>query len=233
MGNISSLDFLFTFYSKNQTKHVFLQYAQDRRDTIQPFTWGMIPHFANMEWGLDKIRSRNLNARDDKVFELNTWKGPIESQRCLVVLDAFYEYHHHADTKTRVPYHISMADKGSMTLAGLWDIWIDRDSDITRSTVTIVTTLANDIMKSIHNNPAVIKRGSHRMPLVLTRDTEKQWLEIDATNKAGQDQLIELMAPLPSGELNYYQVSTIQGKNGTDNSEQTIEKYDWPLIGLP
>ncbi len=201
-------------------------------DRIQAFNWGLIPRFSKMEWGIEKIKARNLNARDDKVFELKSWKEPMKSQRCLVVLDAFYEYHH-ADARTRVPYHISMANGDPMTLAGLWDIWTDRVSNITRNTVTIVTTSANDAMKSIHNNPEVIKRGGQRMPLILTKETEKQWLEVDASDKAGQDQLTEMMGPIPSEELSYYQVSTLQGKSGTGNSKKAIEKFDWPLIGLP
>ncbi len=205
--------------------------TQDITDRLQAFTWGLIPSFARMEWGIDKTRARNLNARDDKLFDLATWKGPVRHRRCLVVLDGFFEYHH-ADKKTRVPYHITMANDEPMTLAGLWDEWRDPSIGV-RHTVTLVTTRANDTMKAIHNNPDMLKRGGPRMPLILDKDTERIWLSLDATDKAGEDQLKEIMGPFPDESLRYYTVSTLQGKNGTGNSEAAIEPRDWPLIGLP
>lgn len=206
--------------------------TNEEPDRIQSLVWGMIPHFTNPEWGIDKIRSRNLNARDDKVFELPSWKKPIESQRCLVVLDAFYEYYH-ADKTSRVPYRIKLKNDPVLTVAGLWDRWSDKELGLERNTVSIVTTTANEIMSQIHNSPEAVKRGGHRMPLILTREIEKLWLSIDATDKAGREQLIELMGPIPSEMLEYDTVPKLLGKEGVGNTEAATQHHDWPLIGLP
>jgi len=43
-----------------------------------------------------------------------------------------------------------------------------------KTKVSIVTTEANPLMAKIHNNP----KGSetHRMPFIITRELEKEWL---------------------------------------------------------
>jgi putative SOS response-associated peptidase YedK len=206
--------------------------TNEEQDKIQAYSWGMIPYFAKTEWEIDKIRSRNLNARDDKVFELNTWKKPIMTQRCLVVLDAYYEYHT-VDKTTKVPYRFTLVDDPVLTLAGLYDSWSDRATGLKRQSVTIVTTSANKILERIHNNPDMLKRGGPRMPLILTKETEKLWLNIDTSDPAGVHQLQELMTPIPSDLLQYHTVPRLLGKEGVGNSEAATERYDWPLIGLP
>ena len=196
---------------------------------IQPMAWGLIPHWAKLD-SVEKIRRGTLNARDDQIFEKASFKMPIVSQRCLVILDAYYEYHT-VDSKTKVPYRFTLKNDTCLTMAGIYDTW--NHGDLERKTVSIVTTSANESVARIHNNPDMLKRGGSRMPLILTKETERLWLEIDATDKAGREQLIEIMGPVADEDLEYHQVKKLLGNEGSGNSEEATKPYYWPLIGLP
>jgi len=49
--------------------------------------------------------------------------------------------------------------------AGLWDTWASPDGGEIKS-CTIITTDANELLKSVHD----------RMPVILTREAEAVWL---------------------------------------------------------
>lgn len=51
-------------------------------------------------------------------------KAQRHGQRCLFVTDNFYEW----CKSDRQPFAIGMAEDGLMTMAGLWDEWLDPKS---------------------------------------------------------------------------------------------------------
>ena len=74
-------------------------------------------------------------------------------------------------------------------------------------TCTIITTSPNALMESIHN----------RMPAVLTRDAEAEWL-----NKANDDAgyLKSLLAPYPAEQMKAYAVS--KAVNNVKNDQPVV-----------
>lgn len=209
--------------------------TNDKPDQIQRFQWGLIPNGTDTARdNMIQIQGKGLNARNDKLLRYPVWRDAVYNKRCLVVMDGFYEYHHVPGAKNKVPYHISLSSEPVTTMAGIWNQWKDQSSDIVRNTFSIVTTDGNDIMSQIHNNPDLKKRNSGpRMPVILEQHQYEGWLNLDLSDKAGKDELEELMQPLPASLLSYYTVSTLAGNNGSGNTEKAAERFEWPIIGLP
>ena len=72
----------------------------------------------------------------------------------------------------------------------MWEVWHGPDGDELQ-TCTIVTTAANETLKSYH----------HRMPVVLTPEAFDAWLGDGKENRADQDRAASLMTPAPEETL--------------------------------
>ncbi len=140
--------------------------THQEQDKIQLYNWGLIPN-----WSADnKIRQHTLNARFETLQEKQSFKN-IMTNRCLILADGFYEWKWlDAKGKSKEQYYITLPDKGLFAFAGLYDTWFDTETKTTLNTFTIVTTTANQFMAEIHNH-------GKRMPLILNREQERNWLD--------------------------------------------------------
>lgn len=130
--------------------------------------WGLIP-----EWAMDReIQAKTLNARIETLSEKNSFKEYIQN-RCLVPVNAFYEWKWlDSKGKQKEQYRIKIPHQEISCLGGLYNIYSDEKTGQEISTFTIVTTAANELMSEIHN----IKK---RMPIVLNKESEYQWLNAE------------------------------------------------------
>jgi putative SOS response-associated peptidase YedK len=135
-------------------------------DSIHLYHWGLIPH-----WAKDKeLRKNTLNARIETIEEKPSFRSYVKN-RCLVLIDGFYEYQwQDPKGKVKKPFLMTMPDGEPFALGGLFSHWTDKTSGDILSTFTILTMDANEQMAEIHNT-------KKRMPLILRRDTEMDWLE--------------------------------------------------------
>ncbi len=153
-----------------------------KSDQIQLFSWGLIPSWAK---NID-FRKNTLNAKIETINEKPSFKN-IQNQRCLVLLDAFFEWQWLDPLgKKKQKYCIEMPNAALFALAGLWSTWTDPVTDTIWNTYTILTTEANEQMSQIHNS-------KKRMPLILLPEEEKTWLQNGQISKERQ---IELKAYL-------------------------------------
>ena len=154
---------------------------------VEMMRWGLIP-----SWAKDaSIGSKMINARAETVAEKPAFRRPLRTQRCLVPATGFYEWQRDGDSKT--PHFIHLPDEPLFAFAGLYDIWRDPDGQ-TVKTYTILTTEPNALMASIHN----------RMPVILRREDEDEWLNPDNTEP---EHLLPLLRPYSSGKMAAYPVS--------------------------
>ena len=154
---------------------------------VEMMRWGLIP-----SWAKDaSIGSRMINARAETVAEKPAFRRPLRAQRCLVPATGFYEWKRDGDRKA--PYFIHLPDEPLFAFAGLYDTWRDPDGQ-TVKTYTILTTEPNALMAGIHN----------RMPVILRREDEDEWL--DPTNTEAEH-LLPLLRPYPSDAMAAYPVS--------------------------
>jgi len=142
---------------------------------IDNYRWGLVPFWANDP----AIGNRMINARAETVAEKPSFRRSFSRRRCLVLASGFYEWHQGASGK--IPFFISRADNQPFGMAGLWDEWAKGDGEPLRS-CTVITTPANEFMRSMHD----------RMPVIVPGDIAKNWLNADALK---DDLLSMLLGP--------------------------------------
>ena len=146
--------------------------------------WGLIP-----SWTKDiKAARKPINARSETAGSSGMFKAALASRRCLVPMDAFYEWQTLPDGKQ--PYAIARADGTPLVLAGLWEGWRSPDGEVVR-TFAIMTTDANATMHELHD----------RMPVVLEPQAWAVWLGESAEDAS------DLMRPARDGVLRLWPVS--------------------------
>lgn len=134
-------------------------------DKIQQFNWGLIPNHAEDE----EIRKFTLNAKIETLTEKPSFKDFINN-RCLVIANGFYEWKWH-DTKGRnkEKFLIGIENEELFAFAGIYSSWVNPFNNGIVNSYSIITTEANELMAEIHN----IKK---RMPVILTKENELEWL---------------------------------------------------------
>ena len=170
-------------------------------DILQFFQWGLIP-----KWAKDaKIGSKLINARSETVLEKPAFRS-VHKQRCLVPFDGFYEWKREGEN--RIPYRIVLRETEIFSVAGIWEIWNNRDGE-TRSTFTVLTQPANKLMTAIH----------HRMPAILSPEREILWLSTDLP----MIEIMQIIKPYPSELMRAYRVSGRVNKV-KENDENLLEE---------
>jgi putative SOS response-associated peptidase YedK len=135
------------------------------------FRWGLVPF-----WAKDPaIGNRMINARAETIAEKPSFRAAYKRRRCLVLADGFYEWHTEGGEKT--PYFITSANDEPFAIAGLWESWRDKETDVSLQTATLITTAADEFMAKLH----------HRMPVVLDVSAAESWL-------AGDNELLDFAA---------------------------------------
>lgn len=183
--------------------------------------WGLIPGWVKDKATATKLYNQTLNARGETIFEKPAFRNAAKNKRCLIYVDGFFE-HHHLEGKT-YPFYVTMKDGSPVVLAGLWEEWVDTETGEIIPTVSIVTTHANKIMEKIHNNP---KAEGPRMPVILPRDRQDEWLAPCKTD-ADKQRLQQLLLPFSEHEMSYHTVAKLRGKEAIGNVAGALEKREY------
>ena len=126
---------------------------------LDALSWGLIPFFTKDAKGGRK----SINARSETIATSGLFRGAFAARRCLVPMDAFYEWE--TTLTGKQPWAFARADGTPFAMAGLWESWRDPAGEI-RRTFTIATTTANGFMSRIHD----------RMPVILDPNAWSTWL---------------------------------------------------------
>jgi len=212
-------------YHASGFDHPLVPIVIDTTKAVTKMSWGLIPNWVKNPAEAVQISNRTINARAETMFEKPAFREPARERRCLVLVDGFYE-HHHKNNKT-FPYHIHFKDDSPMSLAGLWDEWTDPATGLVRRTYTIVTTRANPLMVRIHNNPKV--EEGPRMPLILPREVEWQWLK-PINTKEDQQMIAELVHSYDECALEAYTVKRLRGKEAVGNRPEAVNPVRYPEL---
>lgn len=196
--------------------------TSERPDTLQLYTWGLIPFWVKAPEQAESLRKQTLNARGEDIYEKPAFRNAAKRQHCLILLDGFFEYHWEKDKS--YPFYIKMKNDEPMLMGGLWENWRYEKEGIQRNTFTIITTRANPMMEYIHNRP----KGSEgpRMPVIVPPGMEEAWLSA-SDDKVGKDKARSVLQPFDARELEAYTVPKLRGKEGTGNSPKAIEEYSY------
>lgn len=166
--------------------------------------WGLIP-----SWAKDAtMGARLINARAETVAEKPAFRSAFRHRRCLVVADGFYEWQR--QERKKQPFYFRLQNDQLFCFAGLWERWKSPDGEEIHS-CTILTTEANDLLRSIHD----------RMPVILDPKDYDLWLNPVAQNT---ESLQQLLRPYQAEAMTSYAVST-KVNNPANNIPECINSF--------
>lgn len=179
-------DFYRAHYNASPT-HLLPVITSTTPHGLSSFFWGTAPDWAKNKTVAEKL----INLPAEQFTEKPTLKKALRSQRCIVPADGFYGWKK-LGKKTSIPYRFVNKKPEMFSFAGLWEEFEDTDGNPVQ-TFAVITLPANKIVNAVQE----------RMPFILTRQSEKLWLDKNST----EDSLLALLASADTTDLNYYPVS--------------------------
>jgi putative SOS response-associated peptidase YedK len=134
--------------------------------------WGLVPFWTKTLEQATKIRRQTVNARSESMWQKPAFKEAVTQDRCLIPVDGFFEFHHHAGKA--YPFYIYLEGSAAFFLAGLRQTWRNPESPAPETTCSIVTTSANTFMAEIHNK--LPQPSERRMPVIVPAEQIHSWL---------------------------------------------------------
>jgi putative SOS response-associated peptidase YedK len=163
-------------------------------------------HLELLRWGLTMPNPRmaGINARVESLTK-PIYRDKIRDNRCLVVVDGFYEWRPLGGKK--FPYLIAREDHAPMVMAGIYD---------STDGCAIITTPSQGIVATLHDS----------MPLVLSHDRFDAWIDPSVKD------VRPILANASADGLTCYPVS--RAVNSVRNDDpRLIERVSDPMAELP
>ena len=157
--------------------------------TLEILKWGIVP-----SWAKQKDFRPLINARLETIDEKISFKRLIQANRCVAVMDGFYEWKRTKENKT--PFYFKRQDNLPLFIAGIFD----------KNEFCLITEEATSNVTEIH----------HRQPVILNENDVNKYLNLELS---GSEILNECRKPT----LNFYEVSKDVNKP-TNNSLSLIQK---------
>jgi putative SOS response-associated peptidase YedK len=188
-------------------------------DKARLLRWGLIPSWAKSLHDAEEIRYKTFNARGETVNSKPSYSKAFKTRRCIIPVKGFFEWQHLEDRK--IPWYIYHAEYEIFSLAGLYEHWVESASGEVYDTFSVITTDANDLMAIIHNS-------KKRMPVILDKEGEKQWINSSTTPADAQS----LLKPCDSGLIKAHTISNlVNNRNADKNTPDVIKPFDWGSSG--
>jgi putative SOS response-associated peptidase YedK len=171
--------------------------------------WGLIPHW----WKEAKAPTSTINARSEEAAGKPMWRQPYRHARCLIPALGWYEWRHleRTDPATgevrtyKQPYYLRVDQKGPVAFAGLMATWAPSGGE-PQLTCAILTRAPSKSAAEIHD----------RMPVVLRKDVQQDWLAPELNDAAEVEALIRDGA---IDDVLHHPVRTLVNKPGTEGPE--------------
>ncbi|MCO4293049.1 SOS response-associated peptidase [Solitalea sp. MAHUQ-68] len=185
--------------------------TQEEPELIQLYQWGPFNLFSA------ENKYNTLNAVSEEIFEKASYKKNIHSKRCLIPATGFYDWMHVG--KDRYPFHIGI-DEPIFCFAGIYNHWKDKEG-VEHKAYTMLTTVANEIMAKIHNT-------KKRMPVILPRELEDNWLK----NDLAVEGINSFLLPYENERTLAYSIDKKVIVSDQANTPKVFEKVDYPELAL-
>lgn len=175
---------------------------------INVFRWGLLPSNATDP----SAGARLINARAETILEKYPFSKLLDSKRCIVPADGFYEWKKKGNVK--IPHRFTLADESLFAFAGLWDAWVDRNTGEIINSFTIITVKPNELVAPVHD----------RMPAILTIENEKLWLDTGIPPM----EAVSLLQPYPAELMKSTTVSNLVN-SPFNESPAVLERADYNI----
>ena len=153
---------------------------------IKMMRWGLIP-----AGSLDEsVGNSMINARSETLTQRISFAHLLDTNRCLIPADGFYEWQKAG--KVKQPFCFVMPNEDLFAFAGLWDAWKNPQGKIIDSCV-IITAPPNSLLEQFHD----------RMPVIVTPENYAEWMNPEIKF----DAVKHLLKPY-AGKMNEHPVST-------------------------
>lgn len=205
--------------------------TSDKPSVIQFFEW----RFMSDAVAKSTKNLNTLNARSETIFSSWTYKHAAAERHCIILVDGFFEPHGYGkkkkvtrygkeliDFSKKAYYYIENKEDEPLSLAGLWNSYVDKETGEVHDTFTIITVPASPLLSKIHN-------VAMRMPAIIPKDLQKEWLtsvseEHDPVQK---ERTMELLHPYDDNRLTFRTVYNIKKKDAPGNEPDIIQEYDY------
>ena len=171
------------------TQQVPVLLGEHEAHELAVMRWGLVPPWAKDTHGA------LINARAEGIADKPSFRRAFRAQRCLIPASGFYEWQASlaGGKAKKTPYLITVTDREDdadlFAVAGLWETWHDPSSGGQElRTCAIITTTPNALMAPIHD----------RMPVILRREDEEEWLDPEARDSG---RLTALLQPYPAERM--------------------------------
>ncbi len=188
----------------------------DDAKQIRFFRWGLIPFWVKNDETAQKISSGTFNARAESIWEKPAFRDAARKKRCLVPAHGFYEWY--TTSHRKIPFYIRRKDNQPFAFAGLFDRWTNPVTGEIVHSFSIITTPANALLGKIHNT-------KKRMPAILSRNEEDQWIH----EKLSREESEKLLRPLDPDQLEAWSISArIASRDHVPEDEHLLDKVAYP-----
>lgn len=194
-----------------------------RPSEIQMFHWGLVPFWTKDETAATRLKASTLNCISEEMYDKPAFRDAAnEGKRCLIPCTGFFEWRWMDEKgKKKIPYVVGMKDQPLFSIAGLYSRWVNRADDQRYYSYTVLTTKANPLMSTIHNSKL-------RMPVILPREHEKDWLNPHLT----KEDVLALCQPIDDRRMTAYTISKrITSKTEDTNVPEVLEVKEWEELG--
>jgi putative SOS response-associated peptidase YedK len=183
--------------------------------SIKMLKWGLIPTWTKDADEANIIRYKTFNARSESIDKKPSFSASFRSKRCIIPVKGFYEWQHVG--KEKIPWYIYRADNDILSLAGIYEDWVESRSGEVYSTFSIVTSEANELMAQIHNS-------GKRMPVILDPSVESDWVSMSVS----ADEALKLLIPSSPDILKAHTIGPLINSRTADrNSADLIKPYKY------
>lgn len=151
--------------------------------------WGLVP-----PWAKDpRVGSKMINARSETVLEKPAFRKAVQSRRCAVPADGYYEWKQ-GSGRAKQPYYVHPKEGSGMVFAGLYEWWKDpskEQGDPARWMLSMSIMTADSPPEGAEATIFGELTALHdRVPLPMNRETTAAWLDPQVDDAAGLVDLV-------------------------------------------
>ena len=153
-------------YNAHPTQKLPIIRSYTNGKALENYDWGLVPSWAEGK----KDFSPLINARLETLMEKVSFKKLIQTSRCIVVADGYYEWK--SEENKKIPYYFTRVDGSLIFFAAIHQ----------NNQFCIITREATNKIKVIH----------HREPLIINEEQISNYLNV---KKEGVDVLQAISSP--------------------------------------
>ena len=161
-------------YNAHPTQKLPIIKSYTNGKALENCDWGLVP-----SWAEGKKDFRPLiNARLETLMEKISFKKLIQTSRCVVVADGYYEWKR--EEKKKIPHYFTRTNSSLMFFAAIHQ----------NNQFCIITREATSKIKDIH----------HREPLIINEEQISNYLDV-------KKECIDILKSIKAPELKFHEVS--------------------------